>query len=149
MQPLPALPRGRQPAKQTDGPPRAFAKFQTHPPTIQRLFSLAFFCTFLGVSQQGKFTNTQKNKRKKKKEVHVKNVFREKSQKIDKNFDIRFSSTFFLLLRFQVLLSNGSSKTQQKTFYKTNRVEKFLQKNRQKPETVFSRFLGKGSSKTR
>jgi hypothetical protein len=40
-------------------------------------------------------------------------------------------------LRFQVLLSDGSPKTQQKTFYKKNRVEKFLQKNRQKIQNPF------------
>jgi hypothetical protein len=56
-----------------------------------------------------------------------------------------------------VFLSDGSSKTQQTTFYKTNRVEKFLQKNRKKIQTEFSRFvflrrfwefLGEGSLKT-
>jgi hypothetical protein len=90
--------------------------------------------------------------------VHVENFFRENSQKIDKNFDVSFSSTFFVLLRFQVLLSDGSPKTQQKTFYKKNRVEILLQKNRQKIQNpffldfFFSRFwafLGEGSSKTR
>jgi hypothetical protein len=39
-------------------PPRAFAKSQTHPPTI-RLFCLAlFFSTISGVSRQGEFKNT-------------------------------------------------------------------------------------------
>jgi hypothetical protein len=46
--------------------------------------------------------------------VHFENFFRENSQKIDKNFDVSFSSTFFVFLRFQVLLSDGSPKTQQK-----------------------------------
>jgi hypothetical protein len=36
------------PAKQIDGPPRAFAKSQTHLPTF---FSRLFFSTFLGVSR--------------------------------------------------------------------------------------------------
>jgi hypothetical protein len=71
--------------------------------------------------------------------VHVENFFRENSQKIDKNFDVSFSSTFSVLLRFQVLLGDGSSKTLQKTFYKTNRVEKlFFDKN---PKPIFSRFF--------
>jgi hypothetical protein len=39
--------------------PRAFAKSQTHPPTIRLFFSLTFFWgTFLGVSRQGEFKNT-------------------------------------------------------------------------------------------
>jgi hypothetical protein len=85
--------------------------------------------------------------------VHVENFFRENSQKIDKNFDVSFSSTSFVLLRFQVLLGDGSSKALQKTFYKKNRVEKFLQKNRQKSKTdffsiffyhVFGRFSVRG-----
>jgi hypothetical protein len=44
---------------------------------------------------------------------------------------------FFVLLRFQVLLSDASPKTQEKTFYKKTRVEKFLQKNRKKSKTHF------------
>jgi hypothetical protein len=89
--------------------------------------------------------------------VHVENFFRENSQKIDKNFDVSFSSTFFVLLRFQVLLSDGSPKTQQKTFYKKNRVEKVAKQSTKNPKPIFSRFclsrfwafLGEGSLKTR
>jgi hypothetical protein len=79
--------------------------------------------------------------------------------KISTNFfDVSFSSTFFVLSRFRVFLSDESSKTLQKTFYKKNRVEKFLQKIRPKIqnrlflEFVLSRFwafLDEGSSKTR
>jgi hypothetical protein len=69
---------------------------------------------------------------KKMQKAHVENFFRENSQKIDKNFGVSFPRLFFVLLRFQVLLSDGSSKTLQKTFYKRNRVEKLLQRNRQK-----------------
>jgi hypothetical protein len=83
--------------------------------------------------------------------VHVKNFFRENSQKIDKKIDVTFSSTFLVLSRFQVFLGDGSSQTLQKTFYITR------QKN---PKTgcfsnffyhVFGRFsvLGEGSAKTR
>jgi hypothetical protein len=49
-----------------------------------------------------------------------------------KNFDVSFSSTFFVLSHFRVFFSDGSSKTLQKTFCKKNRVEKFLQKFRPK-----------------
>jgi hypothetical protein len=88
--------------------------------------------------------------------VHVENFSRENSQKIDKNLDVSFSSIFLVLLRFPVLLSDGSSKTLQKTFYKKNRVEKFLQENRQKSKTdffldffhhVFGRFSVRGVKK--
>jgi hypothetical protein len=88
--------------------------------------------------------------------VHVENFSRENSQKIDKNLDVSFSSTFSVLLRFQVLLGDGSSKALPKTFYKKNRVEKFLQKNRQKIQNrffldffyhVFGRFSVRGVEK--
>jgi hypothetical protein len=39
----------------------------------------------------------QKHELKKMQKVHVKTFFRENSQKIDKNFDVSFSSTFFVL----------------------------------------------------
>jgi hypothetical protein len=80
------------------------------------------------------------------------------SKEIGKSFDVSFSSTFLVLSRFRVFLSDGSSKTLQKTFCKTNRVEKFVQKIDQKSknriflEFVLSRFwafLGEGSLKTR
>jgi hypothetical protein len=59
-----------------------------------------------------------------------------------KNFDVSFSSNFFVLSRFRVFLSDGSSKTLQKTFYKKNRVEKFLQKIRPKIQNrLFSIFF--------
>ena len=42
-------------------PPRAFAKSQTHPPTIRHFFSwLTFFCAFLNVSRHGEFENSRK-----------------------------------------------------------------------------------------
>jgi hypothetical protein len=40
-----------------------------------------------------------------------------------------------------VLLSDGSSKTPQKTFYQKNRVEKFYKKIDKKSKTDFSRFF--------
>jgi hypothetical protein len=65
-----------------------------------------------------------------------------------KNFDDSFFSTFFVLSRFRVFLSDGSSKTLQKTFCKKNHVENILQKIRPKIqnrlflEKVFIMFLG-------
>ena len=93
-------PRGRQ--KKIDGPPSAFAKSQTHPPTIRHFFFLTFFfSTFLGVSRQGEFKNTIKIFWQK---VRVENF----SQNFDKNFDVSFSSTFFVLSHFRVFFSDGS-----------------------------------------
>jgi hypothetical protein len=54
------------------------------------------------------------------------------SKQIEHFFDVRFSSTPFVLSRFRVFLSDGSSKALHKSFYKKNRVEKLLQKNRPK-----------------
>jgi hypothetical protein len=76
----------------------------------------------LGVSRQGEFKNTTNIFLQK---VHV----GKKIRNFDKNFDVSFSSTFFVLSRFRVVSSDGSSKTLQKTFYKKNRVEKLLTKN--------------------
>jgi hypothetical protein len=74
--------------------------------------------------------------------VHVKNFFRENSQKIDKNFDVTFSSPFFVLSRFQVFLSDGSSQTLQKTFYKKIVSKSFYKKIDQKiPKPVVIRFF--------
>jgi hypothetical protein len=112
--------------KKIDGPPRPFAKSQTHPPTIRLFFFLTFFfSTFLGVSRRGEFKNTTKIFWQK---VRVENF----SQNFDKNFDVSFSSTFVVLSHFRVFFSDGSSKTLQKTFCKKNRVEKFLPKIRPK-----------------
>jgi hypothetical protein len=100
----------------------------------------------------------QKHDFKKMQKVHVKNLFRKNSQKIDKNFDVTFSSTFFVSSRFQVLLSDGSSQTLQKKFYKKIVSKSFYKKidktipNRFFIDFVLSRFwafLGEGSSKTR
>jgi hypothetical protein len=71
--------------------------------------------------------------------AHVENFSPEKSTKISIS-DVSFSSTFFVLSRFRVFLSDGSSKTLPKTFYKKNRVEKFLQQKsteKQKKQDFF------------
>jgi hypothetical protein len=54
-----------------------------------------------------------------------------------KKFDVSFSSTFFVLSRFRVFLSDGSSKTLQKTFYKKIVSKSFYKKFDQKPKTDF------------
>jgi hypothetical protein len=64
--------------KQIDGPPRAFAISQTHPPTSRFLFLGIFLNTFSGVSRQGELENTTKMFLQK---VHVKNFFRINRQK--------------------------------------------------------------------
>jgi hypothetical protein len=78
------------------------------------------------------------------------------SKKIDKNFDVSFSSTFFVLSRFRVFLSDGSSKTHKKTLYKKHRVEKLFTKIRPKIQNrffldffnhVFGRFSVRGVRK--
>jgi hypothetical protein len=89
--------------KSTDPPVHLLNPRPTHPPTIR-----LFFSTFLGVSRQGEFKNTIKIFLQK---VHVENF----SQNFDKIFrcqffDVSFSSTFFVLSRFRVFLSDGSSK---------------------------------------
>jgi hypothetical protein len=70
----------------------------------------------------------QKHDLKKMQKVHVKNFFGENSQKIDKNFDVTFSWTSFVISRFQVFLSDGSSQTLQKTFYKKIVSKSFYKK---------------------
>jgi hypothetical protein len=93
---------------------------------VMDFFYLDFFLsTFFGVSRQGEFKNTIKIFWQK---VRVENF----SQNFDKNYDVSFSSTFFVLSHFRVFFSDGSSKTLQKAFYKKNRVERFLHKIRPK-----------------
>jgi hypothetical protein len=60
------------------------------------------------------------------------------SKILTKKIDVSFSSVFFVLSRFRVFLSDGSSKTLQKTFCKKNRVENFSAKN---PKPTFSRIF--------
>jgi hypothetical protein len=117
--------RGRQ--KKIDGPPRTFAKSQTHPPTIRLLFPLGFFfSTFLGVSRQGEFKNTTEIFWQK---VRVENF----SQNFDKNFDVSFSSTFFVLSHFRVFfLAMGVQKHYKKRFTKKIVSKSFYKKIDQK-----------------
>ena len=62
--------------------------------------------------------------------------------KIDKSFDVSFSSAPFVLSRFRVFLSDVSSKALQKTLYKKIASKSFYKKNEQKnPKPYFSRFF--------
>jgi hypothetical protein len=65
--------------------------------------------------------------------VHVENFSRVNRQ----NFDVIFPSTLFVLSRFQVLLSDGSSKALKKNVLQNNRVEKLSKKfNNKKSKTT-------------
>jgi hypothetical protein len=78
-------------------------------------------------------------------------------KKIDKNFHVRFSSTFLFYRVYGCfsVLSDGSYKHHKKVLQK-RRVKKILQKIDKKPQTIFSSiylssfwaFLGERSSKT-
>jgi hypothetical protein len=106
--------------------------------TYLNYFLYLFLVRLLGVSRQGELKNTINICVQK---VYVENLFFSV-----KNCNVSFSSICFVLF-----LSNGSSRTKQKTFYK-NRVKKLFQTNRQKnPIFILSRFLaflGEGSPKT-
>jgi hypothetical protein len=60
----------------------------------------------------------------------------------DKNLDVSFSSTFLVLSRFRVFLSEGSSKAVQKTFCEKN-VSKRLYK---RPSLKVVLRFGRGAS---
>jgi hypothetical protein len=138
--------------KKIDGPPRTFAKSQTHPPTIRTFFFLELcFSTFLGVSRQGELKNTTKMFLQK---VHVENF----SKNFDKNFDVSFSSTFFCFIAFSGVFQRWEFKSTTKHVLQKKSWRKVLTKNSTKnPKPIFSRFLlsrfwaflGEGSSKTR
>jgi hypothetical protein len=119
----------------------------TNNPKILFFFTF-FFSTFLGVSRWGEFKNTIL---KKKQKAHVKNFSRENSQKIDKNFDVSFSSIFFLFYRvFRCFLAMGVQKHYKKRLTKKSCRQKIP--NRFFLDFLLSRFwafLGEGSSKTR
>jgi hypothetical protein len=127
-------PEGPAKTKSTDPPVHLLNLRPTnHHPTF--FFLDFFFSKFLGVSRQGEFKNTITIFLQK---VHVEN----KIQNFDNNFDVSFSSTFFVLSRFRVFFSDGSSKTLQKTFYKKIVSKSFYKKNDQKSKTdFFSIFL--------
>jgi hypothetical protein len=70
--------------------------------------------------------------------VHVETF----SEKNDQNFDVGFSSTFFCSIDFPGVLQRREFKKTTNSVLQTNRVEKFLQTNRQNnPKPIFSRFF--------
>jgi hypothetical protein len=131
---LVATPRGRQ--KTPDGPPRTFAKSQTHPPAIRLVFSLAFFLgTFLGVSRQGEFKNTTKIFLQK---VHVEN-FPQKNRGKNR---CQFSSIFLFYSFFGCFSAMGVQKHNKKGFTKEIVSKSFYKKIDKKSKTdCFSVFL--------
>jgi hypothetical protein len=123
---LSGLPSRGAAKNKIDGPPRTFAKSQTHPPTIRLFFFLTFFLsTFLGVSRQGEFKNTTKIFWQK---VRVENF----SQNFDQNFDVSFSSTFFAM---------GVQKHYKKRFTKKSSRKVFTKNSTKSPKLIFSRFF--------
>jgi hypothetical protein len=136
--------------KKIDGPPRAFTKSQTHPPTPPTFFFLTFylvrFWAFLGKGSSKTPLKYFCKKSMSKTFPKILIFF----------FDVSFSSIFFVLSRFRVFLSDGSSKTLQKTFCKKIVSKSFYKKFDQKSKTdffsnsfyhVFGRFSMRGVQK--
>jgi hypothetical protein len=122
-------PRRGAAKKKIDGPPRAFAKSQTHPPSD--FFFLTFFVsTFLGVSRKGEFKNTIQIFWQK---VRVEHFF----QNFDKIFDVSFSSTTFVLSHFRVFPAMGVQKHYKKMFCKKIVSKSVYKKFDQKSKTDF------------
>jgi hypothetical protein len=95
---------------------------------------------------------------KKKCKKSMSKTFSEKILRKSTKIRCRFSSTSFVLLRFQVFLCDGGSKTLPKRFYKKNVSKSFYKKidpkipNRFFLGFILSRFwafLGEGTLKTR
>jgi hypothetical protein len=122
--------------KKIDGPPRAFTKSQTHPPTPPTFFFLAFFfSTFLGVSRQGEFKNTIKMFLQK---VHVENF----SQNFDNKFRCQFFLDFFLFYRvFGCFSAMGVQKHHQKRFAKKSCRKVFTKNSTKNPKPIFFSIL--------
>ena len=136
--------------KKIDGPPRTFAKSQTHPPAIRLFFLGFFFSTFLGVSRQGEFKNTTKIFLQK---VHVENFF----QNFDKKIRWQFFLDFFCFIAFSGVSQRWEFKNTTKNVLQKKSCRKVFYKKFDQKSNFFSNcflsrfwaFLGKGSSKTR
>jgi hypothetical protein len=122
--------------KKIDGPPRAFTKSQTHPPTPPTFFFLAFFFSaFLGVSRQGEFKNTIKIFLQK---VHVENF----SKNFDKKFRCQFFLDFFCFIAFSGVSQRWEYKNTTKNVLQKKSCRKVFTKNSTKnPKPTFSRNL--------
>jgi hypothetical protein len=143
-------PRGAAKNKSTDPPVHLLNSRPTHPPSDFFFFTF-FWGTFLGVSRQAEFKNTTKMCLQK---VHAENFVQNNRPK----FRCQFFLDFFLFYRvFGCFEAMGVQRHYKKTFYKKNRVEKFLQKFEKKSKTktdffrffshVFGRFSGRGVQK--
>jgi hypothetical protein len=102
----------------------------------RKSFGLATDTVAKGVVQEAvEWINRSKKRKGSSKTPYTyfcKSPYRKLSQKKSTKFSMSvFPRPFLVLSRFRVFLSDGSSKTQQLWFAK-NRVEKFLQKMRQK-----------------
>jgi hypothetical protein len=120
-------PRGAK-TKSTDPPVHLLNLRPTHPPSD--FFFLDFF---LYVFQRFSAREVQKHHEHVFAKVLVENF----SQNFDKKIDVSFSSTFYVLSRFRVFFSDGSSKTQQKMFCKKIVSKSFYKKFDQKSKTGF------------
>jgi len=111
------------PPKKIDGPPRAFAKSRTRPPTIRLFLPCFLLIRFSGVSRQGEFKNTMQMFLQK---VHV------------ESFSQNNISTSVLPQLFLFHHGYGccSAMGVQKHYQKI-RVERFLQKTRPKSQNRF------------
>jgi hypothetical protein len=129
--PLP-LPLARGAAKKNDGPPRSFAKSQTHPPISQLFVSFYFFITY------------SKTPHKHHKNIFTKSPCRTKPfpKKLDKNFDVSFSSIFCCC----IVVSGGSQRwefksTTRNLLQKKSRRRVFAEHSTKNPKPIFPDFI--------
>jgi hypothetical protein len=145
----PCAPRCRQ--NKIDGPPpvHLLNPRPTHPPSD--FFSLIFFSTFLGVSQQGQFKNAIFKKMQK---VHVENFSPKKSTKKSMSVFIDF---FWFYRVFGCFSATGVQKHHKKRLAKKSRRKVFTKNSAKNPKPIPSRYLlipflpffGEGGLKTR
>jgi hypothetical protein len=110
------------PPRKVNAPPRTFAKSQTCPLTCRPFLLLTFLVRFWAF--RGK--RSSKTPHRYFCKVHVENF----PKKIDKTLMSGFPRLWFVLSRFRVFPSHGSSKTLQKTFYKKIVSKSFTKKSK-------------------
>jgi hypothetical protein len=133
----PALTKGHSKKKVTDPCVYVINFRGTNQPqsTIFLGFFLVRFWAFLGEG------SSKTRLLKKMQKVHVKNFSRENSQKIDK-ISMLFFLDFFCFIAFSGASLRWEFKNTTKNVLQNNRVEKFLQNNRQKiPNRFFLDFF--------
>jgi hypothetical protein len=118
-----------------DGPPRTFAKSQTHLPTIQLFFLIFFksvFGRFLASMARGVYKNIFAKRPRRQ-------LFPKKTTKISMSVFPRF----FYFIAFSGVSQRWKLKKTTTNVLQKNRVERFLQKIRPKIQTdLFSIFFG-------